>query len=180
MLFRSELIQNSWKLTKEAPKTDVRFYKIGKVLGKGAFGKVNLGLHKLTGKFVAIKSIHKQIMTDEVSKNKVLREVSIWEQLQHPSVIRLYESFESEKHLLYVEELCSGGDLLTYVRKRRKLKESVAKFILKQILDGLHYCHSKCILHRDIKLDNILLNSEGMIKVNLLQYRYVILELARL
>jgi serine/threonine protein kinase len=135
------------------------------VLGKGAFGKVSLGIHKLTGKFVAIKSISKKMMTDEASKNKVMREVSIWKELQHPSVIQLYESFESEKHLLYVEELCAGGDLLTYVRRRRKLKERVAKFILKQILDGLHYCHSKSILHRDIKLDNILLNAEGRIKV---------------
>jgi NUAK family SNF1-like kinase len=64
------------------------FYKIGKLLGKGAFGKVSLGLHKLTGRFVAIKSIHKQLMKDEPSKNKVMREVAIWEQLSHPSVIR--------------------------------------------------------------------------------------------
>lgn len=65
-----------------------------------------------------------------------------------------------------MEELCAGGDLLTYVRKRRRLKENVAKFILKQILDGLYYCQNKNILHRDIKLDNILLNNEGDIKVN--------------
>ena len=116
--------------------------------------------------FRSLKSITKKVMTDEHSKNKVLREVSIWGQLQHKSIIRLYESFESKKHILYVSELCSGGDLLTYVRKRRKLKEKVAKFILKHILDGLYYCHSKGILHRDIKLDNILLNSEGMIKVD--------------
>ncbi len=135
------------------------------MLGKGAFGKVSLGIHKLSGKFVAIKSITKQLMKDESSKNKVLREVAIWEQLSHPSVIRLYETFESDKHLLYVQELCAGGDLLTYVRKRRRLKERVAKFVLKQILDGLYYCHSKNILHRDVKLDNILLNSEGNIKI---------------
>ena len=77
----------------------------------------------------------------------------------------MYETFESEKHLLYVEELCAGGDLLTYVRARRRLKENVAKYLLKQILDGLYYCHSKAILHRDVKLDNILLNGEGKIKV---------------
>lgn len=164
------LIKESWQRQKEAPKTVAKFYKVGKVLGKGAFGKVNLGIHKLTGKFVAIKSISKEVMTDERSKNKVMREVSIWQELQHPSVIRLYESFESEKHLLYVEELCAGGDLLTYVRKRRKLKEPAAKFVLKQILDGLHYCHSKSILHRDIKLDNILLNSEGRIKASFIQH----------
>ena len=126
---------------------------------------MSLGIHKLSGKFVAIKSIPKQIMKDEQSKNKVMREVAIWEQLSHPSIIRLYETFESEKHLLYVEELCVGGDLLTYVRKRRKLKEKVAKFVFKQILDGLYYLQSKNILHRDIKLDNILINSEGNIKV---------------
>lgn len=57
-------------------------------MGKGAFGKVNLGIHKLSGKFVAVKSISKQVMKDEVSRNKVLREVSIWEKLRHPSIIR--------------------------------------------------------------------------------------------
>jgi serine/threonine protein kinase len=65
-----------------------------------------------------------------------------------------------------VTELCAGGDLLNYVRKRRKLKEDVAKASMKQILDGLHYIHSKSILHRDVKLDNILLNTEGEIKVS--------------
>jgi len=114
---------------------------------------------------VAIKSIDVQLMKDEASKNKLKREVAIWEQLSHTSVIRLYETFETEKHSLYVEELCIGGDLLSYVRKRRRIKENVAKVILKQILDGLYYCHSKRILHRDIKLDNILLNGEGNIKV---------------
>lgn len=64
-----------------------------------------------------------------------------------------------------MEEICAGGDLLSYVRKRRKLSENLAKVVLKQILDGLYYCHSQNILHRDIKLDNILLNSDGMIKV---------------
>ena len=161
-----DAIKKSWNESKCPPITTVSFYRIGKLLGKGAFGKVNLGIHKLSGKLVALKSITKKVMTDEHSKNKVLREVSIWGQLQHKSIIRLYESFESKKHILYVSELCSGGDLLTYVRKRRKLKEKVAKFILKHILDGLYYCHSKGILHRDIKLDNILLNSEGMIKVD--------------
>lgn len=62
-------------------------------------------------------------------------------------------------------ELCAGGDLLNYVRRRRRLKEDVAKVIFKQIIEGLGYCHSKNILHRDIKLDNILLDSLGEVKI---------------
>jgi protein-serine/threonine kinase len=62
-------------------------------------------------------------------------------------------------------ELCAGGDLLNYVRKRRRLKEEVAKYILKQVVEGLYYCHAKKIVHRDIKLDNLLLDEHGLVKI---------------
>ena len=62
-------------------------------------------------------------------------------------------------------ELCAGGDLLNYVRKRRKLKEEYAKKIFKQIIDGLQYIHSKFVAHRDIKLDNLLLDEHGLVKI---------------
>jgi len=170
------LLKSHWTNKGTELKTELSFYKIGKILGRGAFGKVNLAIHKLSGKFVAIKSINKKVMTDEKSKLRVLREVSIWNQLQHKNIIRLYETFESQDYLHYVEEFCAGGDLLTYVRRRKKLKEPIAKYILKQILDALHYCHSKSILHRDIKLDNILIADEGVVKVGLIMMsRYVIL-----
>ncbi len=56
-------------------------------------------------------------------------------------------------------EVCGGGDLLTYVRRRRKLKEDAARFLFKQIITGLAACHAKNVLHRDIKLENVLLTS---------------------
>ena len=147
------------------PKTTTNFYRIGKVLGKGAFGKVCLAVHILTGKYVAIKCISNEILNDKTNKDKVKKEVAILQTLNHQSVIKLFETFESKKYYLLVFELCVGGDLLTYVRKRRKLKEPNSKVIFKQIIEGINHCHSKQVLHRDIKLDNILLNSEGKIKV---------------
>jgi serine/threonine protein kinase len=77
------------------PDTTTDFYKIGKVMGKGAFGKVNLAIHRMSGKFVALKSINKQFMADEVSKQKVMQEFNILTQTKHPNVVRLYESFET-------------------------------------------------------------------------------------
>jgi len=135
------------------------------MLGKGAFGKVNLCVHKLSEKLVAIKSLHKHFLESESNNSKLQNEIAILRQLKHKSIIRLYETFSNENYLLIVIELCGGGDLLTYVRKRRKLTEPVAKMCFKQILDGINYCHSKGIVHRDIKLDNILLNFHGDIKI---------------
>jgi len=62
-------------------------------------------------------------------------------------------------------EVCGGGDLLTYVRRRRKLKEETARFLFRQVIKGLACCHTKNVLHRDIKLDNILLTSQGDVKI---------------
>lgn len=112
-------------------------------MGKGAFGKVNLAIHRLSNKFVALKSINKQFLTEETSKRKVMQEFNILSKTCHPNIVRLYESFETPQHIVFVMEVCGGGDLLTYVRKRRKLKEEIACHLFKQIIQGLIYCHSK-------------------------------------
>ncbi len=117
----------------EHPQTTPDFYIIGRVLGKGAFGKVNLCVHKLSEKLVAIKSLHKHFLESEHNNSKLQNEIAIMRMLRHRNVIRLYETFSTESYLLMVLELCSGGDLLTYVRKRRKLTEPVAKMAFKQV-----------------------------------------------
>jgi len=114
---------------------------------------------------VAIKSINKTYFSEDSQTKKVMQEVIILKQTRQRNIVRLYEYFETQKHILFVIELCAGGDLLNYVRKRRQLKEDVAKSVFKQLIDGLAYCHSKAILHRDIKLDNILLAWNGEIKI---------------
>ena len=152
---------------KEAPSTTSEFYRIGRVLGKGAFGKVNLAAHKVSEQLVAIKSINKEFLkNEEDQRKKIMQELAILKQSRHQSIMRLYDSFETSKHICFVMELCAGGDLLTYVRKRRKLKEDSAKYFFKQLIEGLAYIHnSRLICHRDIKLDNILLDADGKVKI---------------
>jgi serine/threonine protein kinase len=165
MVLLSQLIKTSFKKKQLPPTTTTDFYRAGKMLGRGAFGKVNLGMHKLSRKLVAIKSINKEYLSEEKQKNKVMHEVGILLRMRHSSVVKLYETFETGRHILLVMELCAGGDLLNYVRKRRKLSEDNAKYLFKQIIEGLGYIHSKNILHRDIKLDNILLDGKGNVKI---------------
>jgi serine/threonine protein kinase len=77
-----------------------------------------LGIHKLTGKKVAIKTIDKDYMKDDFSKKKVEQEVYILKKIRHSNIIRLLETFESPKHFLIVMEYVGGGDLLQYVKQR--------------------------------------------------------------
>lgn len=147
------------------PPTTLNFYKFVKLIGKGAFGKVTLGIHKLTGKQVAIKTIEKNYMQDDFSKRKVFQEVYLLKKIKHSNVIRLLEVFESSKHLLMVMEYAGGGDLLRLIKRKSKLQESDAKFIFKQIAYGLAHIHCRSVIHRDIKLDNILLDCEKGVKI---------------
>jgi serine/threonine protein kinase len=78
--------------------------------------------------------------------------------IKHSNVIRLLEVFESTRHLLIVMEYAGGGDLLRLVKRKGRLEESDAKFIFKQIAYGLAHIHCRSVIHRDIKLDNILLD----------------------
>jgi len=143
------------------PTTTIDFY----VVGKGSFGKVNLCLHKLTGKLLAMKSLPIQYLSTKGNKDKFYNEIEMLRMLKHKNVIRLYETFKAKNLLIIVLELCGGGNLLDYIKKRKTIAEPVAKIAFKQILEAVAYCHSKGITHRDIKLENILINEEGEIKL---------------
>ena len=165
MIGISDRIKHAFDEIGEAPETTTEFYRAGKMLGRGAFGKVNLGMHKLTRKLIAIKSINQEYLSDDKQRSKIMHEVGILLRLRHQSVVKLYETFETKRHIMLVMELCAGGDLLNFVRKRKKCEEPLAKVLFRQIIEGIGYIHSKSILHRDIKLDNILLDGKGNVKI---------------
>ena len=141
------------------PETKLHFYQIIKLIGKGSFGKVYLGLQKLTNRLVAIKCLEKQYFIDEVTKSKIKSEVGIQKTLLgHPNVIKLLEVFENEKFVFFVLEYAANNDLLHYLKDKTILEEDEARVIFFQIASGVRYCHKQSIIHRDIKLDNILID----------------------
>ena len=154
-----QVIRMSYRVKGEPPASSSEFYRYGKMLGKGAFGKVSLAIHRLTGLNVAIKSIEKAYMKDERARKKIFQEVFTMRRVHHPNVTRLYEVFESSRHFNMVLEYSGGGDLLQFVKTRSKLTESESAQILNQLLSGLQACHDKNIIHRDVKLDNVLIDA---------------------
>jgi serine/threonine protein kinase len=85
--------------------------------------------------------------------------------LHHKNIVQLYDSFESKSHFCFVMELCGGGDLHSYIRRRTRLTEDAACFVFRQVCDAVSYCHEKGIVHRDIKPDNLLLHEDGEVKL---------------
>ena len=80
-------------------------------------------------------------------------------------IVKMFETYETEKHICIVMEYICAGDLLSYIRKRSKLTEPIAKYIFKQIILGIQHIHNNRIVHRDIKLDNILIDLDNKIKI---------------
>ena len=162
----SNYIKNYYKKNNKYPTTKIKFYKYGRLLGKGAFGKVNLCLHVLTGRLVAIKSINKEKIINDRQKQKIRLETKIMKRLSKSNnIVKIFETYETKKHICIVMEYICAGDLLNYIKKRNKLQEPVAKFIFKQIILALKFIHENNIVHRDIKLDNILIDLDNNIKI---------------
>ena len=135
-------------------------------------GEVHLATHLLSRKKVVIKFLEKAcIQADEFAQRELSREIKMMRALDNTKVLKLLEVFENEKFVYLVTEYINkGGDLLSYMRQNGVFREADAKPVFAQILAGLEYCHSKRILHRDIKLDSILVD-DGL-EVKLGNFRY--------
>ena len=150
----------SLKINKESfvaiYKGDItQYYEIIKKIGEGGFGKIYKVKNKESGDIRAMKQIMKSKIPDI---EKFQNEIKILSMVDHPNIVRLFEVIEDDKYFNLLQELCTGGELLSKVQKPLKEKE-IAK-IFKQIMSAIAYCHEKGIVHRDMKLENILFATE--------------------
>lgn len=142
----------------------IKQYKLLKTIGKGNFARVMLARHIPTNCEVAIKIIDKtQLNTN--SLEKLFREVSIMKVLNHPNIVKLYEVIETEKTLYLAMEYVSNGEVFEYLVKNGRMKEDVARQKFRQIVSAVQYLHSKNIIHRDLKAENLLLDSNLDVKI---------------
>ena len=155
-----------------------------KGLGKGAFGEVYLTSKQGSQEKFATKKIDKKYAANPKAKKYIDNEIKILKEIDHPNIIKLYDVKENNQNYYLVMEYCNGGglsDCLDYHMKqfRKPFSEEVVQYLMKQIVSGLSYLHGKHILHRDIKLDNILVkfdSEEDRQKKNMLKAKVKIID----
>ena len=131
-------------------------YEIIKKIGEGGYGKIYKVKNKESGDIRAMKQIMKSKIPDI---EKFQNEIKILAMVDHPNIVRLFEVIEDDKYFNLLQELCTGGELLSKVQKLSN-ETQIAK-IFKQIMSAIAYCHEKGIVHRDMKLENILFATEN-------------------
>eukprot|EP00939_MAST-03C_sp_MAST-3C-sp1_P000238 g238.t1 len=147
--------------------SSIEFYAMNRILGKGNFGIVRLSKHKLSGEKVAIKLYDKsKFNRDRTMRKQLNDECILMAKMNHPNVTRLFETFSTQRRIYMVMEYVSGGSLIQHMRTRyagRAMPEKVAWRLFPPLFKGLNHIHRLKVCHRDIKLDNILLDCSGSI-----------------
>ncbi|XP_009386828.2 CBL-interacting protein kinase 6 [Musa acuminata AAA Group] len=140
-------------------------YELGRVIGQGTFGKVHLARNLLTGKSVAIKVVGKEKVIQVGMMEQVKREISVMKMVRHPNIVELYEVMATRSKIYFVMELVRGGELFAKVARSGRLREDAARNYFRQLVSAIDFCHGRGVYHRDLKLENLLLDDQGNLKI---------------
>ncbi|KAL3504775.1 hypothetical protein ACH5RR_034616 [Cinchona calisaya] len=143
-------------------------YEIVKDIGCGNFGVAKLAKDRWTNELFAVKFIERGQKIDE----HVQREIMNHRSLKHPNIIRFKEVLLTPTHLAIVMEYAAGGELFERICKAGKFNEDEARFFFQQLISGVNYCHSMQICHRDLKLENTLLDGSTAPRVKICDFGY--------
>ena len=152
---------------KSDKKTSIDEYIITSELGIGSYASVKLGIHKETKNKFAIKIYDKNMINDDDKKYTIKNEIFILNQLDNENVMKLYDVIETNRYLYLIMEYINGISLLDFIQKQKnhRIDENKCKELFYQIVKGILYCQNENICHRDIKLENILIVNNKIIKI---------------
>ncbi|XP_069995502.1 atypical protein kinase C isoform X8 [Penaeus vannamei] len=141
-------------------------FELIRVIGRGSYAKVLMVELKRTKRIYAMKVIKKTLVTDDEDIDWVQTEKHVFETASnHPFLVGLHSCFQTPSRLFFVIEFVRGGDLMFHMQRQRRLPEEHARFYAAEICLALNFLHEKGIIYRDLKLDNVLLDHEGHIKL---------------
>ncbi|CAE7484110.1 CPK2 [Symbiodinium natans] len=135
-------------------------------IGEGTYGSVTIGVHNSTHQQRAIKTMSKANMKHVA---RFQQEIQIMKTMDHPNIIKLYETFEDRKHIYLAMELCTGGELFDRIIEVGQFTEKDCAIVVQQMLSAVFYMHTRGVCHRDLKPENFLFLSKGPIENTLLK-----------
>lgn len=141
-------------------------YEVGKIIGQGSYAVVRKAHSKKKAKDVAIKIITKKKAPEDFLSKFLPREIRVLKKIRHANVISLIEVIETNTRIYIITNIAQNGDLLEYIRSKGALPEPEVKRMFGQIIEGINYCHSYDIVHRDLKCENLLLDSSYSIIIS--------------
>ncbi|XP_078615165.1 protein kinase C iota type-like isoform X17 [Branchiostoma floridae x Branchiostoma japonicum] len=137
-----------------------------RVIGRGSYAKVLMVRLRKTQRIYAMKVVKKELVNDDEDIDWVQTEKHVFETASnHPFLVGLHSCFQTESRLFFVIEFVNGGDLMFHMQRQRKLPEDHARFYAAEISCALNFLHERGIVYRDLKLDNVLLDSDGHVKL---------------
>lgn len=147
--------------TRQAPAPEVGAYKLGRMLGRGATGRVWIALDQSTGEVVAVK----QVPVADDSQKEIKREMEMLKELHHENIVSYKDYIHGDDKLSLVLEYAENGSLYSMIQAFGVFPERLAVVYIQQVLRGLEYLHDRDVAHRDIKASNTLVFKDGVVKL---------------
>lgn len=144
-------------------------YRMGEIIGFGGLSSTRKCYNRITGECRAVKVTKKEDL-EFGERKKLLQEIEILKELDHPSISRIIDIFEDKKKFYFVQEYLSGGALFDSLIQNVGFTENASALIIRQALSAVSYLHNKKIAHRDIKPDNILFESVDSLNIKLMDF----------
>jgi len=153
-------------ILKQPKKFDVSEYDFLSVLGQGAFGRVSLVREKASGNFFAIKQLKKSDLIKKKQVDHVKNEITILNSVDHPFIVSMNGMAQDSQYLYICIEYVQGGELFTHLRRQRRFGKVQASFFAAQVVLMLEHLHSNNVVYRDLKPENLLIDSMGYLKLS--------------
>lgn len=160
----ADLVTREYEFWENRHLDRVGDYELGRTIGRGSSGVVRHAMHVETRQKVAIKIIKKGKCSD---LSRLDREIQSLMAAKHKNIVELHEVLDSETNIFIVMELCGGGSMVDIVRlyPEERMPEDTARFFMRQVFEALAFCHRNGICHRDVRLDNLMLDNSGTVKI---------------
>lgn len=151
----------------QAKQKVIKMEKLGVIgtLGKGSFGHVQLVKDREDKETYALKTVSKVHVVEMGQQEHIASERQVMSMLDHPNIIRMYATFQDKKCIFFVMEPCLGGELFSVLRARSSFDVATARFYAASVVLAFEYMHSKDIVYRDLKPENLLLDGKGYLKI---------------